>query len=51
MTQIGQGIVWGLPLLAGVLLGVYLFVRRGEETEPASEQAPLRRDRAVARAA
>jgi len=51
MTQIGQGIVWGVPLLAGVLSGVYLFVRRGEETEPASDPAPLRRDRAVAGAA
>ena len=36
-TQIGQGIVWGVPTLAGVLLGVYLFLRRSEETEPASE--------------
>ena len=51
MTQIGQGIVWGVPLLAGVLVGVYLFVRRSDETEPASEQAPLRGDRAVAGAA
>jgi hypothetical protein len=51
MTQVGQGIAWGVPLLAGVLLGVYLFVRRSEETEPASEAAPLRRDRAVPGAA
>jgi uncharacterized membrane protein YedE/YeeE len=36
-TQIGQGIGWGLFTLAGILLGVYLYLRRGEETEPASE--------------
>jgi uncharacterized protein len=48
MTQIGQGIAWGVPLLAGVLLGVYLFVRRSEETEPASDPAPaLARGRSV----
>ena len=40
MTQIGQGIAWGVPLLAGVLLGVYLFMRRSEETEPACDPAP-----------
>ena len=39
-TQIGQGIAWALPTLAGVVLGVYLFQRRGAETEPASEPAP-----------
>ena len=26
-TQVGQGIAWGLCTLAGVLLGVYLFMR------------------------
>jgi uncharacterized protein len=38
-TQIGQGIGWGFFTLAGILLGVYVYVRRGEETEPASELA------------
>jgi hypothetical protein len=51
MTQIGQGIAWGVPLLAGVLLGVYLFVRRSEETEPAREPGSLAGDRSVAGAA
>jgi uncharacterized protein len=51
MTQIGQGIAWGVPLLAGVLLGVYLFVRRSEETEPASDPAALVRQRSVPGAA
>jgi uncharacterized protein len=51
MTQVGQGIAWGLPLLAGVLLGVYLFVRRSEETEPAREPASLARNRSVTGAA
>src|ERR1039458_9002905 len=37
-TQIGQGIAWGLPTIAGVLIGVYLFIRRFErETEPATD--------------
>jgi uncharacterized membrane protein YedE/YeeE len=47
MTQIGQGIAWGVPLLAGVVLGVYLFGRRGEETEPARDPAQLARGRSV----
>jgi uncharacterized protein len=51
MTQVGQGIAWGVPLLAGVLLGVYLFVRRSEETEPAREPASLAPSRSVAGAA
>ena len=37
-TQVGQGIAWGLCTLAGILLGVYLFMRRGEETEPATDK-------------
>ena len=37
-TQIGQGIAWAIPTFAGVVIGVHLFLRRGEtETEPASE--------------
>lgn len=39
-TQIGQGIGWGLWTLAGVLIGVYLFLRHHEETEPAHDPAP-----------
>jgi uncharacterized membrane protein YedE/YeeE len=39
-TQIGQGIVWAVPTLAGVVIGVHLFLRRHEtETEPPTEQA------------
>ena len=49
-AQLGQGIGWAVWTLTGVLLGVYLYLRRGEETEPASD-APLARDRAVAGAA
>ncbi len=29
-AQLGQGILWSLPLLAGVLLGINLHMRRGE---------------------
>ena len=37
LAQVGQGIGWGLVLLAGAVLGVYLFLRQGAgETEPAS---------------
>ncbi len=36
-TQLGQGIWWSLFTLAGVVLGVRIFLRRHEETEPASE--------------
>ncbi|MEA2453789.1 MAG: uncharacterized protein QOI45_51 [Thermoleophilaceae bacterium] len=39
-TQVGQGIGWGLWTLAGVALGVYLFLRRSEDTEPATDPAP-----------
>jgi uncharacterized membrane protein YedE/YeeE len=39
-TQIGQGILWSLPLAAGVVIGVHLFLRRSEpDTEPATEPA------------
>lgn len=37
-TQVGQGIGWGVCTLAGVVIGVYLFLRVTEaETEPATE--------------
>lgn len=37
-TQVGQGIAWGLFTLAGVVIGVYLFLRQREpETEPATD--------------
>lgn len=37
-TQIGQGIAWGLCTLVGVVIGVYVFLRRSEtETEPATD--------------
>jgi len=37
-AQIGQGIPWALFTLAGVALGVWLFLRQGAaETEPASD--------------
>ena len=46
-AQLGQGIGWAVWTLTGVLLGVYLFLRRGEETEPACDSPPpLANDRA-----
>lgn len=37
-ADIGQGIPWAIPMLVGVLGGVYLYIRRQHpETEPASE--------------
>ena len=48
-TQVGAGIPWALFTMAGVIAGVYLFLRRGAaETEPAAD-AP-RIDRFVQRA-
>jgi uncharacterized membrane protein YedE/YeeE len=36
-AQLGQGIGWAVWTLVGVGLGVWLYLRSGEETEPASE--------------
>lgn len=36
-TQLGQGIWWSVFTIAGVLLGVRIFLRHQEETEPASD--------------
>jgi uncharacterized membrane protein YedE/YeeE len=47
-TQIGQGIAWGLWTLAGVIVGVILFLRRRQpETEPASDPSSPRTSAAV----
>jgi uncharacterized membrane protein YedE/YeeE len=40
-TQVGQGIMWGTLTLAGVAVGVYVFLRRTDvETEPAAQPVP-----------
>ena len=36
-AQVGEGVWWSLFTLAGALLGVRIFLRRDQETEPASE--------------
>jgi uncharacterized protein len=37
-NQIGQGVLWGLPTFAGVVVGVSVFLARTDrETEPAVE--------------
>jgi uncharacterized protein len=42
-TQVGQGIAWGAFTFAGVVIGVYLFLRREHpETEPATDAAVSR---------
>jgi uncharacterized membrane protein YedE/YeeE len=43
-TQLGQGIAWSLLTLAGVVIGVHLFLRRSAvgETEPATEPKAAR---------
>src|SRR3954467_5353456 len=47
-AQLGQGIWWAVWTLIGIGLGVLLYLRKGEETEPASEaSAPLARGRSV----
>jgi uncharacterized membrane protein YedE/YeeE len=40
-TQVGQGNGWGAITLAGVVVGVYAFLRRdSRETEPAAQPVP-----------
>jgi uncharacterized membrane protein YedE/YeeE len=36
-AQVGQGVWWAFFTLAGVVLGVYFFLRHQEETEPAAD--------------
>jgi uncharacterized membrane protein YedE/YeeE len=36
-TQLGQGIWWSVFTIVGVFLGVRIFLRRQEETEPARD--------------
>ena len=38
-TQLGQGIWWSVFTIAGVFLGVRIFLARQEETEPVAEPA------------
>jgi uncharacterized membrane protein YedE/YeeE len=52
VTQVGQGIAWGLVTLAGVVVGVYAYLRREQvETEPASDAATPERSLRAARPA
>ena len=37
-TQLGQGILWSVPLLVGVVIGVDRFMRRAAETEPPTDR-------------
>jgi uncharacterized protein len=50
-AQLGQGIGWAVWTLAGVMLGVYLFLRGAEDTEPACDPAPTPGRRPPPRAA
>jgi uncharacterized membrane protein YedE/YeeE len=47
-AQIGQGVPWALFTLAGVVAGVFVFLRRSVETEPPSD--PVAREPIVAAA-
>jgi uncharacterized protein len=47
---IGQGIVWTIPLLVGVVLGVALYLRRAEGPAPAHARREPRPVRGVATA-
>jgi uncharacterized membrane protein YedE/YeeE len=40
LTQVGQGIPWALFTLVGAAGGVYLFLRRSEDSEPAADVVP-----------
>lgn len=47
VTQLGQGILYAVPLMAGVVVGVHVYLRRHvTETEPALER-PARAARAT----
>jgi uncharacterized membrane protein YedE/YeeE len=47
-TQVGQGIGWGAITLAGVVVGVYAFLRGdSHETEPAAQPVPAPREAAA----
>jgi uncharacterized membrane protein YedE/YeeE len=41
-TQLGQGIVWGIPTTAGLILGIVLFSRRQAREEVLPEWVPAR---------
>ena len=48
-TQVGQGIAWGVVTLAGVVIGVYVFLRSTDnETEPSTQPVPIQRGTAQA---
>lgn len=48
-TQLGQGIAWSLLTMAGVIVGVYTFLRRERvETEPAADPPGSQTQRVVA---
>jgi uncharacterized membrane protein YedE/YeeE len=47
-TQLGMGIWWSVFTLAGALIGVRIFLRRAEETEPAAETPQSRASAAAA---
>jgi uncharacterized protein len=48
-TQVGQGIAWGLCTFAGVVVGVYLYLRRDQpETEPATDTPTITRPEVIA---
>jgi len=39
-AQVGQGMSWSLPIIAGIVIGVRLFQRGGaRETEPAADRS------------
>ena len=40
-AQVGQGIAWSLPLLAGIVLGILLYLRRQEAPARQPEERPL----------
>lgn len=42
VTQLGQGILWAVPLAVGAFAGVWLHLRRqAVETEPATDAPPI----------
>ena len=47
-AQLGQGVIWSLPLLAGIGIGIALYFRREQAPTPRTKRAARRRPASAA---
>ena len=47
-AQLGQGVIWSLPLLAGIGIGIALYLRREQAPAPRTKRAAHRRPASAA---